>query len=145
MFRLLLVGLGVLAATAATGAQSSAPPMVGTDAARRDDPVPEDPLLWAEEVRLLLQGLCIVLNCQGSSAWTEPGLESMVEAWITTYEAWGVRPGMTPEERGAALTTVGRLLLDCRNDPGVLPGAVRAPFVGTLAAIEDELLAEVGP
>lgn len=141
MLRTCVVGLAALAA-AADGAQTSAPPIVGTHHPRADEPLPEDPQHWGEQVRLMLQSLCIVLHCQtGGASASDPELEAMVEAWITTYESGGVRAGMTPEELGHSLTVVGGLLASCENDPGVLPGELRGRFEETLVAIQADLLA----
>lgn len=141
MFRTCVVGLAALAA-AAGGAQTSAPPMVGTHHPCADDPLPEDPQHWGDQVLLMLRSLCVVLHCQtGRAAPSEQGLEAMAEAWITTYELGGVRTGMTPEELGISLTVVGGLLASCENDPGVLPGELRDRFKETLIEIRADLLA----
>ncbi|CAG1005806.1 hypothetical protein PHYC_03264 [Phycisphaerales bacterium] len=120
--------------TPAVPARAEAPPPVAF-------PDPEDPDAWSESLLLLLQCLCLILNCGQSGSTVQEQAIAQVENWVNTYASGGVRQDLSPEEQEEAIDQVEAIRAKVLLDPGVLPPALSAQFLETLDSIATDLTA----
>lgn len=109
-----------------------------------DPPIPEDEDEWSQLMAMLLEYMCIILNCNGTRDSSGQAIDG-TRTWIATYRSAGVRHGMSESERVFALDNVDRLSAMCRQDPGVLPVELRHEFETVLSEVQGQLLFEATP
>ena len=113
-----------------------------TTMALSDPPISEeDQDAWNRDLVLLLEIICVILNCNENSeppvVWNGPTI--MVQHWVTTYQLGGVNQSMTPEQLVEARARLHAMDILAANDPGFLPESLRADFRDSIANILQEI------
>lgn len=132
MLSMILLSAACLVSTPDRGPNSGRPLTL-----RLDPPIPEeDPDLWSEELQLLLEYMCIILNCNGAR---DSGTASSVQQWVTTYQLGGIRRDMSIEAKRKAIGVVSAMRSLAVRNPGVITADLCAAFVESLDAVLEEL------
>lgn len=107
----------------------------GSTAASTPSTAQTDPDEWEIQIRLLLDMLCYLIGCDQRSN----DIQSTVAGFIATYDANGVDPGLTPQQRAQALSDTLDAIDLAEIDPGVLPASLRADLLASLNGMALEL------
>jgi hypothetical protein len=105
---------------------------------------PADEDQWLEELMLMAQFLCVVLNCT-ASANSGASAELEMERWIATYSLRGVRTDLTPHERDHALEIIDDLIALSEHAPSRLDASLVARFGDMLGSAREDLVAGLDP
>lgn len=105
-------------------------------------PVDEDQ--WLEDFMLMVQFLCVVLNCSASSH-SGASAELEMERWISTYSLSGVRTDLTPAERDHALEILDELITLSEHAPQRLDPSLVARFGDMLCSAREDIVAGIDP
>lgn len=101
-----------------------------------EPPVPvEDEDVWTEQFLMLLQMICVVLDC--GVARNEA--EVSAQQWVEIYKTGGVRPNLSPEIRAEARIQLTAMDALAARGAGGLTPALRAEFRATIAGILQEI------
>lgn len=101
-------------------------------------PAPEeDPDIWTEQLLLLLQIMCVIMQCNPNN--TVSGANETVETWVKTYEERGLKFDLGGVSKETALAQIAAMRDKAMKDPGVLAEYRRAAFLNSLYSIETEI------
>jgi hypothetical protein len=131
----------VLSAPQAFPAATSPHELQTATAAVDPPPLEEDQESWNRDLQLLLEIICVILNCNTISEPTalQAGTTFSVQRWVTTHQLGGLNPFITAAELVDARAKLHAMDIMAANDPGVLPEPLRAEFRQSIASILEEI------
>jgi hypothetical protein len=133
-----MLNVAFVVAVALTGLSDSNPlkPSETSGFVAVEPPVPvEDEEIGTEELLILLQMMCVIMNC----SFTQNGAELSVQAWVETHRTSGLRPHLSPEIRAEAGVKLQRMDHLAASGAGRLAPALRDEFRESIANILEEL------
>jgi hypothetical protein len=133
-----MLNVAFVVAVALTGLPDSNPlkPSETSGFVAVDPPVPvEDDEIGTDELLILLQMMCVLMNC----SFTQNGAELSVQTWIETYRTSGLQPYLSPEIRAEARVKLQRMDQLAANGAGRLAPALRDEFRESMTNILEEL------
>lgn len=98
----------------------------------------DDEESWIDDMILLMEWLCALTNCTEAQV-SAAELTAMVDNFVTSYDAHGLQPNLTEQERREGLALVEWGLLRLGQDPGVLPSTTRENFDQALISMKADL------
>jgi hypothetical protein len=133
-----MLNVAFVVAVALTGLPDSNPlkPSETSGFVAVEPPVPvEDEEIGTEELLILLQMMCVIMNC----SFTQNGAELSVRTWVETHRTSGLRPHLSPEIRAEARVKLHRMDQLAASGAGRLAPALRDEFRESIANTLEEL------